>query len=130
MYPCAAALILTWLRKAEICNLRLGDIKTPERETPTGIEMVTKASRIPDDVLKEIFPKRFNKSLATNQIYTRLRQMILSGKLEKGQKLLQEKGAQDFRVSRVTVGIAFSQLKKDRLIISKRGTGSYIRECP
>ena len=85
---------------------------------------------IPDDVLKEIFPKRFNRSLATKQIYSHLRQMILSGKLKKGQKLLQEKLAQDFRVSRVTVGTAFSQLKKDGLIISKRGKGSYIRECP
>jgi len=85
---------------------------------------------IPDDVLKEIFPKRFNRSLTTKQIYTHLRQMILSGQLKKGQKLLQEKIAQDFRVSRVTVGIAFSQLKKDGLIISKRGKGSYIRECP
>jgi len=85
---------------------------------------------IPDDVLKEIFPKRFNRSLTTKQITTHLRQMILFGKLKKGQKLLQEKIAQDFRVSRVTVGIAFSQLKKDGLIISKRGKGSYIRECP
>ncbi len=83
-------------------------------------------NRIADEVLKEIFPKRFNRSLATKQIYAHLRQMILSGKLKKGQKLLQEKLAQDFKVSRVTVGIAFSQLKKDRLIISKRGRGSYI----
>jgi DNA-binding GntR family transcriptional regulator len=83
-------------------------------------------SRIPDDVLKEIFPKRFNKSLATKQIYTHLRQMILSGKLKRGQKLLQEKIAQDFRVSRVTAGMAFSQLQKDRLIISKRGAGSFV----
>jgi DNA-binding GntR family transcriptional regulator len=82
--------------------------------------------RIPDELLKKIFPKRFNRSLATKQIYTHLRQMILSGKLKKGQKLLQERLAQDFRVSRVTVGVAFSQLKKDGLIISKRGAGSYI----
>ena len=85
---------------------------------------------IPDDVLKEIFPKRFKRSLAAKQITTHLRQMILSCKLKKGQKLLQEKIAQDFRVSRATVGVAFSQLKKDGLIISKRGRGSYIRECP
>jgi len=83
-------------------------------------------NRIPDEVLKEIFPKRFNRSLPAKQIYTHLRQMILSGKLKKGQKLLQEKIAQDFKVSRVTVGMAFSQLKKDGLIISKRGRGSYI----
>jgi DNA-binding GntR family transcriptional regulator len=85
---------------------------------------------IPDDVLKEIFPKRFNRSLTAKQITTHLRQMILFGKLKKGQKLLQEKIAQDFRVSRTTVGIAFSQLKKDGLIISKRGRGSSIRERP
>ena len=81
---------------------------------------------IPAEVLKEIFPKKLKRSLATEQIYTHLKQMILSGKLKKGQRLLQEKIAQDFRVSRVTVAIAFSQLKKDRLIISKRGTGSFV----
>lgn len=81
---------------------------------------------IPAEVLKEIFPKKLKRSLATEQIYTHLKQMILSGKLKKGQKLLQEKIAQDFRVSRVTVTIAFSQLKKDGLIISKRGTGSFV----
>jgi len=81
---------------------------------------------IPAEVLKEIFPKKLKRSLATEQIYTHLKQMILSGKLKKGQKLLQEKIAQDFRVSRVTFAIAFSQLKKDGLIISKRGTGSFV----
>ncbi len=82
--------------------------------------------RIPDEVLKQIFPRRFNRSLATKQIYAHLRKMILSGKLKRGQKVLQEKIAQEFRVSRVTVGIAFSELKKERLIISKRGRGSFI----
>jgi len=81
---------------------------------------------IPNEVLKEIFPNKFKKSLATGQIYTHLKQMIISGKLKKGQRLLQEKIAQDFRVSRMTVAIAFSQLKKDGLIISRRGTGSFI----
>ena len=82
--------------------------------------------RIPDEVLKEIFPNKFKRSLAAGQIYAHLKQMIISGKLKKGQRLLQEKIAQDFRVSRVIVGIAFSQLKKDGLMISKRGTGSFI----
>ena len=81
---------------------------------------------IPNEILKEIFPNKFKKSLATGQIYTHLKQMIVSGKLKKGQRLLQEKIAQDFRVSRVTVAIAFSQLKKDGLIISRPGTGSFI----
>ncbi len=82
--------------------------------------------RIPDELLKKIFPRRLNRSLSTEQIYTHLRKMITSRKLKKGQKLLQERIAQDFKVSRVTVGIAFSQLKKDGLIVSKRGTGSFV----
>jgi DNA-binding GntR family transcriptional regulator len=51
--------------------------------------------RIPDEVLKEIFPKKLNRSLSTEQIYIHLKQTIISGKLKKGQRLLQEKVAQD-----------------------------------
>ena len=83
-------------------------------------------NRIPDEILEEIFPKRLIRSPSTEQIYIHLKKMIISGKLKKGQRLLQEKIAQDFRVSRMTVAIAFSQLKKDGLIISRRGTGSFI----
>ena len=36
---------------------------------------------IPDKVLDEILPKKLNTSLSTEQIYTPLKQMILSGKL-------------------------------------------------
>ena len=82
--------------------------------------------RIPDRLLKEIFPKKLVKGLSAEQIYVRLKKMIISGKLRKGQKLLQEKIAQGFRVSRVTVAIAFSQLKKDGLIVSKNGVGSCV----
>jgi len=82
--------------------------------------------RIPDGLLKEIFPEKLDKWLSVDQIYNHLKKVITSGKLKKGQKLLQERIAQDFRVSRVTVGTAFSQLKKDRLIISKRGAGSFV----
>lgn len=82
--------------------------------------------RIPDKVLKEIFPKNLSKNLSSEQIYTQLKQMILSGRLKSGQRLIQEKIAQKFNVSRMAVAIAFSQLKKDGLIISKRGTGSFI----
>jgi DNA-binding GntR family transcriptional regulator len=82
--------------------------------------------RIPYEVIKEIFPKRLNRSLTSQQIYTHLKQMIISGKLKTGRKLLQEKIAQDFNVSRVTVATAFSQLKKDGLVICKNGVGSFI----
>ena len=34
--------------------------------------------------------------------------------------------ALDFRVSRVTAAIAFSKLKKHRLVIVKRGAGSFV----
>jgi DNA-binding GntR family transcriptional regulator len=82
--------------------------------------------RIPDKVLREIFPKKVKRSLASEQVYSQLKQMILSNKLKKGQKLSQEKIAQDFNVSKMAVTTAFSQLKKDGLIISKRGSGSFI----
>jgi len=81
---------------------------------------------IPDKILREIFPKKLKRSLASERVYAQLKEMILSGKLKKGQKLSQEKIAQDFNVSKMAVAIAFSQLKKDGLIISKRGTGSFI----
>ena len=51
--------------------------------------------------------------------------MILSGKLEKGQKLLQDEVAQAFNASKLAVGIAFSRLHKDRLIITKRMVGTF-----
>jgi hypothetical protein len=47
--------------------------------------------RIPDRVLREIFPKKFNRSLASERIYSHLKQMILSGKVKKGRRLVQEK---------------------------------------
>jgi DNA-binding GntR family transcriptional regulator len=52
--------------------------------------------------------------------------MILSGKVKRGKRLVQEKIAQKFNVSRMTVGIAFTKLKKDGLIISRRGVGSFV----
>ncbi len=82
--------------------------------------------RIPDKVLKEIFPKRFNRGLASERIYSHLKRMILSGKVKKGKRLVQEQIAQKFNVSRMAVGIAFTKLKKDGLIISKGGVGSFV----
>ena len=82
--------------------------------------------RIPDDVLKEIFPGGLNRSLASKRIYSHLKQMILSGKLRKGRRMIQEEIAQKFNVSRMAVGIAFTKLKKDGLIISRRGVGSFV----
>jgi DNA-binding GntR family transcriptional regulator len=82
--------------------------------------------RIPDDVLKEIFPRGLNRGLASERVYSHLKQMILSGKVKKGKRLVQEQIAQKFNVSRMAVGIVFSKLKKDGKIISKRGVGSFV----
>ena len=82
--------------------------------------------RIPLKVLKEIFPEKLKRYGASEKVYSHLKQMILSGKVKKGKRLIQEKIAQKFNVSRMAVGIAFSKLKKDGLIISKRGVGSFV----
>ena len=83
-------------------------------------------NRIPNEVLKEIFPQKIKRSLGSERVYNQLKQMILSGKLKKGQRLFQGKIAQDFGVNSVTVAIAFSKLKKHRLVIVKRGVGSFV----
>jgi DNA-binding GntR family transcriptional regulator len=81
---------------------------------------------IPNKVLREIFPRRINRSLAAEQIYSHIKRAILSGKLRKGQKLFRVKIAQDFGVNIMTVAMAFFKLKKHRLVIVKRGVGSFV----
>ena len=83
-------------------------------------------NRIPDEVLKEIFPKKLKRSLGSERIYSQLKQMILSGKLRKGKRLFREKIAQDFNVSETVVAEAFSRLKKDGLVIIRGGVGSFV----
>ena len=84
--------------------------------------------RIPDRVLKEIFPKKLSTHRASERVYSELKQMILSNKLKKGQRLLREKIAQDFDVSETIVSLAFSKLKKERLVIIKWGEGSFVAQ--
>jgi len=86
----------------------------------------SKRDRIPDEVLKEIFPKKLKRYGASEKVYSQLKKMILSGKLKKGKKLLREEIVRNFNVSETVVAKAFSQLKKDRLIIIKGRTGSFI----
>jgi DNA-binding GntR family transcriptional regulator len=83
-------------------------------------------NRIPDEVLKEIFPRKLNRCRASETVYTQVKQMILSGRLKKGQRLLREEIAQNFNVSEMIVSKAFSQLKKDGLIIKKGRVGSFV----
>jgi DNA-binding GntR family transcriptional regulator len=82
--------------------------------------------RIPDEVLKEIFPKKIKRSLASERVYSQLKHMILSGKLRKGRRLYREKIAQDFDVGYTAVSEAFSRLEKDGLVIVKHTVGSFV----
>ena len=76
--------------------------------------------RIPNKVLKETFPKTINSSSVSEQIYSHPKRMILSGKLKKEQRLLRLEFVQIFDVSEGTVSKAFSQLRKDGLVIITR----------
>jgi DNA-binding GntR family transcriptional regulator len=82
--------------------------------------------RIPDEVLKEIFPGKLNRCQASEQVYTQLKQMILSGRLKKGQRLMRGEIVQNLNVSEMVVSRAFSQLKKDGLVIIKGTVGSFV----
>ena len=88
--------------------------------------MVIKTSRIPDKVLKEIFSKKLNRYEASEKVYSHLGKMILSGKLNKGQKIIQEEIVQRFNLNKTAVIVAFSRLRKEKLIITKRGVGSSV----
>ena len=88
--------------------------------------MVIKTSRIPDEVIEEIFPKKLKRYGASENVYSRLKQKILTGKLKKGESLFYERIVQEFRVSRDIAHGVISQLKKDGLVISKRRVGSFV----
>ena len=83
-------------------------------------------NRIPNEVLKEIFPRKIKRSLGSERVYVQLRKMILSGKLNRGRRLYREKIAQDFDVSETIVARAFSRLKRDGLVIVKHTAGSFV----
>jgi len=82
--------------------------------------------KIPNEALKEIFPSKLKRSLASERVYSYLKTMILSGRLKKGRRLIREKIAQNFNVSETAVSRAFSQLKKDGLVIIRWGIGSFV----
>ena len=88
--------------------------------------MRSKISKIPEKVLKEIFPRKLERYEASGGVYSQLKNIILSGKLKKGESLSYERIAQEFNVSRDIAHGVISQLKRDGLVISKRGVGSFI----
>ena len=89
-------------------------------------DKVPRIHRISDDTLREIFPRKLDRSLVSERVYSYVKQMILSGKIKKGRRLIREEIAQNFNVSEVVVSMAFSQLKKDGLVIIKSGKGSFV----
>ncbi len=81
---------------------------------------------VPEKVLKEIFQRKLKRRDLTGQVYNKLKKMILSGELKKGERLVQEKLALQFNVSRQTVIFALRQLKKDKLIVVKYKKGAFV----
>jgi len=81
---------------------------------------------VPKEVLKEIFQRKLKRRDLSDEVYNKLKMMILSGKLKKGERLVQEKLALRFNVSRQTVIFAFRQLKKDKLIVVKYKRGVFV----
>jgi DNA-binding GntR family transcriptional regulator len=81
---------------------------------------------VPEEVLKEIFQRKLKKRDLNGQVYNRLKNMILSGKLKKGERLVQERLALHFNVSRQTIIFALQQLKKDKLITIKHKRGAFV----
>ena len=82
--------------------------------------------RIPDEVLKDIFSRRLKKHQVYPSTYKELKKMIVSGKLKKGERLVQEKLAYDFGVSRMPIIESLRQLRKDGLIIWKHRKGAFV----
>jgi DNA-binding GntR family transcriptional regulator len=81
---------------------------------------------VPEEVLKEIFQRKLRRRNLNGEVYNKLKKMILSGKLEKGERLVQEKLALRFNVSRQTIIFALQQLKKDKLIVVKHKRGAFV----
>jgi len=81
---------------------------------------------VPEEVLKEIFQRKLKRRNLNGEVYEKLKKMILSGKLKEGERLVQEKLALRFNVSRQTVIFALQQLKKDKLITIKHKKGAFV----
>jgi DNA-binding GntR family transcriptional regulator len=91
-----------------------------------GIKIIR--DRIPNKVLKEIFPKKFKRGGVPEELYAHLKKLILSGKLKKGQKLTHEGITEHFNKNRSDGQKVISQLKEDGLIISKGRKGSFVAD--
>jgi DNA-binding GntR family transcriptional regulator len=81
---------------------------------------------VPKEVLKEIFQRKLRRRDLNGEVYKKMKKMILSGKLKKGERLIQEKLALHFNVSRQTIIFALQQLRKDKMIVVKYKKGAFV----
>jgi DNA-binding GntR family transcriptional regulator len=78
------------------------------------------------ETLKEIFPRKYKRRQISQEIYEQIKRMILSGKLREGQRLVEEKLANQLNVSRNPVRIAILQLRDEGLVTWKFKKGTYV----
>jgi DNA-binding GntR family transcriptional regulator len=78
------------------------------------------------ETLKEIFPRKYKRRQISQEIYEQIKKMILSGKLREGQRLVEEKLANQLNVSRNPVRIAILQLRDEGLVTWKFKKGTYV----
>jgi DNA-binding XRE family transcriptional regulator len=124
------------IHQGEFCEIvRMVDRKIKKKETEYissyfGRIRIQRDNRmknvVPEKVLKEIFQRKLKRRDLTGQVYNKLKQMILSGKLKRGERLVQEELALRFNVSRQTIIFALRQLKKDKLIVVKYKKGAFV----
>ncbi len=81
---------------------------------------------VPEEVLKAIFQRKLKRKDLSGEVYNKLKKMILSRKFKKGERLVQEKLALRFNVSRQTIIFALRKLKKDKLIVVKYKRGAFV----
>ncbi len=66
-----------------------------------------------------------------DQVYEQILEQIVSGRVKEGTKLPSEKELCDlFEVSRPIVREAIMRLNADGLVITRKGSGSYVQKCP
>lgn len=83
-------------------------------------------NKIPEEIISEIFPRKVKRSKLSEEVYDRLKKMILAGKFEKGERLTEERLAFQFNVSRNPVQIALRRLRKEKLVIWRYRRGTYV----
>jgi DNA-binding GntR family transcriptional regulator len=80
----------------------------------------------PEEILNEILPRKLKTPQAFDLVYGQLREMILKGKLRKGQRLFQEEIKRMFGVSVAVVSKVYDQLQKEGLIVKKGKAGTLV----